>query len=73
MGPKFTVFILVLCLYGVTVNRAQWPLNGPISLLREIHKIRANNLQLPLAAESATKMSHDNGTREREKIIGTLR
>ena len=32
MGPKFTVFILVLCLYAVTVNRAQIPLNGPLWL-----------------------------------------
>ena len=38
MGPKFTVFILVLCLYGVTVNRAQIPLNGPLGLRRKYKK-----------------------------------
>ena len=60
MGPKFTVFILVLCLYGVTVNRAQIPLTGPLGLRRKIQKIRANNLQLPLAVESAPKMFHED-------------
>ena len=29
MGPKFSIFMFVLCLYGVMVSQAQWPRRLP--------------------------------------------
>ena len=50
MGPKFSVFIFVLCLYGVMVSQAQMPPMGLYDIKKSPKYRRSiENLQSPSA------------------------
>ena len=50
MGPKFSVFIFVLCLYGVMVSQAQMPPMGLYDIKKSPKYRRSiENLQSPPA------------------------
>ena len=70
MGPKFSVFIFVLCLYGVMVSQAQMPPMGLYDIKKSPKYRRSiENLQSPRRApqEAHGKKFRENDVNIAEK------
>ena len=63
MGPKFSVFIFVLCLYGVTVSTARLgaPPNSGLHDIKKSPKYRRSIENIPPPGASGRKFRENDG------------